>query len=163
MDEKQEQVDMLRQVLAVHVARLNEGMAMVREAEPVVSALQAAIKAIEQKAAAVTPVAIFTPEGTVKLTSAAAPARKHEYANLTHIESAKLALTKLVRPGETTHVDNIVREIYNPFQDNDLFYRVKRIVVSEIIRAMSKHRTFKRGKKPNTFGLPVIEETKMAS
>ena len=82
----------------------------------------------------------------------AVPKRKPEYAQLTHIQSVVKAMVALVPDGTPIHVDEIVRETYFPIPDRDVFYRIKRTVVSEILRGMEKH-LFARGKKPNTFGL----------
>jgi hypothetical protein len=73
---------------------------------------------------------------------------------MTIVKSAEVAISKLAGTGVPVHVDRIVREIYEPIPHKDVFYRIKRTVVSEIIRGMTKSLFF-RGDRPNTFAIPV--------
>jgi hypothetical protein len=81
------------------------------------------------------------------------PHRKLEYLDGTILMAIERVLERLKGEHEFVHVDDLVKEIYVPISDNDQFYRVKRTLVSEIIRGMKKN-LFTRGPKPNSFGLP---------
>ena len=61
------------------------------------------------------------------------PKKKPQYSETTLIKSAQIASEKLTRPGEFIHVDNIIQEVYEPIPHRDVFYRIKRTMVSELI------------------------------
>ena len=162
MDEQiKQQLATLKEIWAEHKRRLDDAAAVCHHEQPIVRALELSMSALEATNAA--PLA-EEPKSEVQPEQPKTPARKDEYAKLTHIQSVRLALEMLApNIGQTVHVDALVREIYEPISNNDVFYRVKRTIVSEIIRAMNTKHMFRRGETPNTFGLPMPGVTQNAA
>lgn len=143
-------IQQLEEVLKAHEKAWKDALAVVQREQPIVESLQNAIQALKGEAAVATP---LPSNGRPQAIQKPAPTRKHEYLDLTAIEAIHKALLKLSTPfGRTPHIDRVVDEIYNPIPDRDVFYRIKRTLVSEAIRGMKKG-LFVRGKKPNTFGI----------
>lgn len=161
MNTNQDHASMLREMLRDHEERLDRARATVQQEEPVVASLKAAIAALDPNAPKDRRTLVAVGAGGIMDATPPMPERMPGFTDLTHAEAAKLALTQLCKAGETRHVDAIITAIYGTIPNADLFYRVKRTLVSEILRNMKKG-MFVRGPKPNTFGLPK-EERKMAS
>jgi hypothetical protein len=142
----------LREVLQDHEKVLQQALVIVRREQPIVQSLQAAIVAIRGEVIPTGSGAAAT-NGAPTTVQSLAPTRKHEYTDMTAIGAIQKALNKITTPGTAVHIDRVAEEIYNPIPDRDVFYRIKRTLVSEAIRGMKKDLFF-RGKKPNTFGIP---------
>lgn len=159
MDEsKEREARLLTAILAQHESVLEEARITVRKEEPIVANLRRTLAALtgeeplelEQGSAGSSP---SIPVSLVDLNSTNVT-RKPQYLSMTIVKSAAVAIGQLAGAGVPIHVDRIIREIYEPIPNKDLFYRIKRTVVSEIIRGMTKNLFF-RGNGPNTFAIPV--------
>ncbi len=155
MNAIEEQARLLGEMLSEHEKKLREAVVIFNREEAIVSNLRRTIAALmgENEPSSVvdtgTEARIVMPTDT--------PSRKGEYANLTIVASAQRALSRLVPPNGFAHVDQIVQEVYDPIPHKDVFYRIKRTVVSELIRGMDKG-LFRRGDRPNSFGLPAVSK-----
>jgi hypothetical protein len=165
---REEEARMLAAMLEVHEKALEQAIATVRREEPIVTSLRRAIAALMEESPYAqaritngTNQASFhiIPDGAHRAAAIHAlqqnesgiPTRKAEYADRTIIEAMHKAFVKIAPTG-FIHIDRIVDEVYNPIEHRDVFYRIKRTLVSEIIRGMKKG-LFVRGRAPNTFGL----------
>lgn len=140
-----DQIGLLKEILEQHKRVFDEAVSTARREQPIVASLEAAIAALENQDQH------HTDEAGSGHVSPAIPLRKPEYASMTIIASIQKALAKH-GTGVILHADDIIKEIYLPITDNDQFYRIKRTIVSEVIRGVDK-RMFRRGPHPNTFGL----------
>jgi hypothetical protein len=161
MDELNErQARLLGEILAQHESILKQAKITVQREEPIVIGLRRTLAALmgeepaqpEQAFAGSGPeTPLFPSNLEINSTSVT---RKPQYLSMTIVKSAEVAIGKLAGAGVPIHVDRIVREIYEPIPHKDVFYRIKRTVVSELIRGMVKNQFF-RGTTPNTFAIPV--------
>jgi hypothetical protein len=148
-DTQQAQIELLKQMLAEHQGTLDAAKAIVHREYPIVSNLEATITSLEGRNAKSHDQQVEVKTSEEFPASKPVPARKPEYAGMTIIGSIQRALEK--RPEPFLHVDEIVKDIYEPIADSAQFYRVKRTVVSELLRGEDR---FKRDtSKKNTFGL----------
>ena len=147
------EIALIEKMLADHEQHLQEANETVRRETPIVANLRQTLEALKVSAGlAPTPAPVLTrTTGQTGTVSQPLPAKKPEYAELTIVGAIQHAFQKW--PDRVfVHVDELVREIYEPIVDNDQFYRVKRTIVSETIRGISKG-LFERGQGKNTFGL----------
>jgi hypothetical protein len=165
---KEQEATVLGRMLAEHEKALQDAVGIVKREQPIVENLRRTVASLmgrppksewaEYTSRYSTVSSILHNGGGKEETPIAAqdsiPKRKPEYGELTHIQSVLKAMQALVPDGSAIHVDQIVRETYFPIPNRDVFYRIKRTVVSEILRGMGKH-LFVRGKKPNTFALDL--------
>jgi hypothetical protein len=164
---REEEARMLGAMLVVHEKALEQALAVANREEPIVSSLRRAIAALMGEAPQGHLVTTnganlqssFIVDGqhrmaalrTIHQVQSSVPTRKAEYAQSTIIEAMHRAFEKIAPTG-FVHIDKIVDEVYNPIEDRDVFYRIKRTLVSEVIRGMKKG-LFVRGPEPNAFGL----------
>ncbi len=154
---EKESLDVLQALLAEHERTLSIGLETVDRERPIVFTLKNAIAALKGERISATFGFSFTHKsageplnvGTSGLAIQPLPGRKPEFANMTIMNSLEKVLAK--RQGEFVHADHLVKEIYEPTGDNDVFYRIKRTLVSELLRGMKKG-LFVRGPGKNTFG-----------
>jgi hypothetical protein len=152
-EEQHGHVHMLEAMLAEHERALNDAFAIVNREEPIVASLKAAILALTGTVTA-KPIASASGNG------AGLPPKKLEYREMALIPAMQRALGKIASSGYA-HVNDIVAEIYTPIADKDMFVRVKRNCVSELIRA-SRKGLFVRGDAKNSFGLPIDQKRNAA-
>lgn len=164
---REEEARMLGAMLAVHEKAFEQAIAIARREDPIVTSLRRAIAALMgESPQAQTATANGTSHAvspavdeqhrvaslrTLEQIQSSVPTRKAEYAQSTIIAAMHRAFEKIAPVG-FVHIDKIVNEVYHPIQDRDVFYRIKRTLVSEIIRGMKKG-LFVRGREPNTFAL----------
>jgi hypothetical protein len=159
MPQEDKTMDILESALSEHQAAYDAALRTLQRESPIVRSLRNAIAALKgQKTDLPDPFwkTIFvngTPttirESSTGLPIQPLPNRKPEYASMTIIEAIQRVLVQSAK--DYLHADELVREIYEPTSDNDIFYRIKRTVVSEAIRGMRKG-LFVRGSEKNTFG-----------
>lgn len=157
-----EQIELLKQMRATHKAMLDDAIEIVDRERPIVASLEAAIRALLGEAAEQTaPTTRLVLHSMSPLFTQPMPERNPEYQGITIMEAVQRALQKIGK--EYAHVDEIIREAYAPISDSGQFYRVKRTLVSEILRGIRKG-LFKREEAArNSFGLaaqPKREEAK---
>jgi hypothetical protein len=159
---EKENLEMLQTLLAEHDRVFRLAVETVNRERPIVFSLKNAIAALKGERISTLPwgTAIFRHSpgesvsvGTSGLAIQPLPGRKSEFANMTIMASLQKVLAK--KPGEFVHADELVKEIYEPTEDNDIFYRIKRTLVSELLRGMKKA-LFVRGPGKNTFGLGLV-------
>lgn len=173
---REEEARMLGAMLALHEKTLEQALAVANREEPIVSSLRRAIAALmgeSPQTHVVTTNSVnlqgsFVVDGQHRVAAlrrlqqiqSSAPTRKAEYAQKTIIAGMRRAFEKIAPTG-FVHVDKIVSEMYNPIEDRDVFYRIKRTLVSELIRGM-KTGLFVRGTGANTFGLAPAKVARTA-
>ena len=174
---REEEARMLAAMLAVHEKAFEQAIAIARREDPIVTSLRRAIAALMGESRqpqalaangtspAVAPVVDEQHRAAslrnLEQTQSSTPTRKAEYTQSTIIAAMHRAFEKIAPTG-FIHIDKIVNEVYHPIEDRDVFYRIKRTLVSEIIRGMKKG-LFVRGREPNTFGLaPSARAPRMA-
>ncbi len=164
--EKKEALEVLQALLAENEQKLGDAVRVVNETRPVVFSLRNTISALKgQKMAGQGVQFLYNTDFSEWLVNRGAsglpiqplPSRKPEFANMTIMASLQAVLAK--RPGEFVHADELVKAIYEPTEDNDIFYRIKRTLVSEILRGIKKG-LFVRGPGKNTFGAGLMTNGK---
>jgi hypothetical protein len=161
MAQNKDTLETLQSALAEHDLIYRNAVAMLEREGPIVHSLRNAIAALKGEKLDATPVfwkypgvLLRTPISGGSVSSTGLPIqplpnRKPEYASITIIEAIQRVLVQSVK--DYVHADELVREIYESTSDNDIFYRIKRTVVSEAIRGIRKG-LFVRGSEKNTFG-----------
>jgi hypothetical protein len=164
MPQEDKTVETLESALSKHQAMYDSALQTLRREVPIVQSLRNAIAALKGQKIDVTPphwklISLTSSiastdrtnlrESSTGLPIQPLPNRKPEYASMTIIEAIQRVLVQSVK--DYLHADELVREIYEPTSDNDIFYRIKRTVVSEAIRGIKKG-LFVRGSEKNTFG-----------
>ena len=153
-------LEVLQAALAEHDRNYQTAIATLEYEAPIVHSLRNSIAALkgeklEPGSGFWQPIVLRTPlPPNVSVSSTGLPiqplpSRKPEYASMTIIEAIQRVLVQSAK--DYLHADELVREIYEPTTDNDIFYRIKRTVVSEAIRGLRKG-LFVRGSEKNTFG-----------
>jgi hypothetical protein len=158
---KDGRIDVLRGMLAEHQKLLEAAVREMERERPIVISLRDALAALTGEPLShilqhgEASVSHVVPSGTVTTTTGRVvqeiPGRKSEYAKMTIIDALRVGLQK--QKEKFAHVDVLMNEVYLPIRDNDQFYRVKRTVVSELIRGMSKGIFVRNPNAKNSFGL----------
>ena len=158
-------IEVLQSALAEHDLIYRNALATMEHEAPIVHSLKTAIAAL--KGEKINPpnlsfwksvLARTQPVGGSVLSSNGLPiqplpSRKPEYAAMTILNAIQDVLAHSAK--DFVHADDLVKAIYEPTNDNDIFYRIKRTIVSEAIRGMKKGQ-FVRGPEKNTFGLGLM-------
>lgn len=162
-----ERVTILQELLTEHEQILKNAVQTANHARPIVVSLRNAIAALKGEKVPLSGFQFIfnrsdTASGSINLGSSGLaiqplPGRKPEFANMTIMASLQRFLA--AKPGEFVHADQLVKEIYEPTEDNDIFYRIKRTLVSEVLRGMKKG-LFVRGPGKNTFGVGLMTNGK---